>query len=152
MYSGYNADPEIKWQTIAECSLAAEPGCECAAVEQVEQAIRRLGLAPAHLNRCTQTVSEAFANAAWRARVTQSGGRITLRVLTTSGNMMTEFHSRPAEEAASAPDSPAAGVEMPPRGWGFFLLEKTAGASEAGDGTAPANLVIELFLYLEGTR
>ncbi len=115
------------WHTLAEWTLASEPGNERLAMEQVAKEIRVLELPPARVERLKTAVAEATLNAmehgnGYRAeepvhiQVRTSATALSVRVTDHGGGSPSANPHPPDLEAKLASDES-------PRGWGLFLIK-----------------------------
>ena len=154
---------------LTEFEMPREPDGECVrtVLERVMQAVQPLQLPQARLERMESAVNEAVQNAISRVDPTRCELQISLRVLLSNAKQRPRTNGVSHDEDLNPLSSPLpasshspAPAELPagstqsgphpirtPQGWGFFLIEKKAGACRLGD---EVHHTIELFLYLEG--
>jgi anti-sigma regulatory factor (Ser/Thr protein kinase) len=145
------ARPEPAWQTLAEFILPSELDSEPLALEKVVEAVQPLNLSMTHLERLKTAVAEATLNAIEHGNRYRPDLPVAIRILASAKTVtvsITDQGSGPIPEPQSPDLAAKVAGQQPPRGWGFFLIEKTVDAFRiSGD---EAHHTIELFLYLEG--
>ena len=115
------------WKTLAEFSLASEPGNERRAMERVADAVTSLGLSESRLEQLRTAVAEATMNAMEHGNEYRSDLPVSVRVLASSTALsvhITDHGGGDPIADAEVPDLEAklAGMQTP-RGWGLFLIK-----------------------------
>ncbi len=147
MMKTHSSSQAVVWQMVVECTVkGAKPEEEMqAGLRRVALAMHPLCLPEARVTQLQAALAEAATNAMAHAAGSPCDLAISMRVWAPSLECL----------AADLGDGK---LECPPshathqpgsllRGWGFFLVEKTAGACGIGD---PVHHMIDLFLYVEG--
>jgi anti-sigma regulatory factor (Ser/Thr protein kinase) len=142
------APREHTWQTLIEFTLPREPGNERLAVDRVSQAVQRLNWSAAQLEQLRLALAQAARKAAECSYRYDSHGSLVIRVLTSENDPATRAadqagHKPTQRQVADRQVQQAGG--LPSRGWGFFLIEKTA-----SDSDGAGRHLLELFLYPGG--
>ena len=145
------------WRKLAEYSVRPAANNERLAADRVAQAIETLGLPPERLDRLKTAVAVAVLNARERTPQPQASLSITIRVLASAeARPRPRWTARPAAKPQTGPETKGSPIdaELPevgvPRAWSFFLLERMEPYGH--DASESARLIIELFLYLEGSQ
>src|SRR5689334_19019777 len=133
---GNRMNQEPTWQMLTEFDMPHERDGAGATqtLDHVTQVVRPLQLPQARLERMECALNEAVQNAVERVDATRCRSRVSVRVLLSN--------LKPAV-IGDGVKPPADGAH----GWGFFLIEKTAGGCPSGDDV---HYMIELYLYHEG--
>ena len=141
------------WQTLSEFSLPSQAGSDRLARDLVALALQSLNLPPSVLERLKTAVAEATLNAIEHGnryrpdlpvsvRVQLSEKAVTVQVIDQGTNPIS---------TSETPDITAkVSGQEPPRGWGFFLIERMVDDIQISSDSA--HHTIELFLYLEDNK
>jgi anti-sigma regulatory factor (Ser/Thr protein kinase) len=142
------APREHTWRTLVEFTLPGGPGSERLAVDRVTAAVQSLNWSAAQLEQLKLALAQAARKAAESSFRHDSEGELLIRVLTSENAPATQAvdpaHGQPTQRQVA--DGQIQPVGRPPsRGWGFFLIEKTAPGSDGVE-----RHLLELFLYPGG--
>ncbi len=141
---------EPVWHTLVQFDLPSQPGSENQARAQVTEVVRSLNLTGTHLERLKTAVTEATLNAIEHGNRSRPDIPVTIRVLVSEKNLLVRITGG-GSDPLPPPEKPDLAAQLtgqqPPRGWGFFLIEKAVDELRVQhDGT---HHTIELFLYRE---
>jgi anti-sigma regulatory factor (Ser/Thr protein kinase) len=140
-----------QWRTLAEWTLASEPGNERLAMERVDEAVRELDLAPRRLERLKTAVAEATMNAIEHGNQNRPELPVAIRVRVSAADLAVDI----VDQGGSAP---IGNVETPdlyakldgaqsPRGWGLFLIKSMV--DDMNVSSDDQHHRIELIMHLE---
>jgi serine phosphatase RsbU (regulator of sigma subunit)/anti-sigma regulatory factor (Ser/Thr protein kinase) len=137
-------------ETLVEFSLPSQPGNERQAMQQVAEAVGKLGLPSARLERLKTAVSEATMNAMEHGNHYQPDLPVEIAVRATAESILVsicDFGGEKAIQPSEAPDIDAklAGLQSP-RGWGLFLIKNMV--DEMNVRSDGKRHTIELILHL----
>ena len=155
------------WQTVAECTVrgimngavdgtingAVSDEEMQASLQRIASAVRLLCLPETRVTQLQAALADAVYNAMAHTTGDQCDLAVSMRVLAPTLECLQAGldDGRLAAAPGDDNDAGAPGGEDQPngrvRGWGFFVIEKTAGACQLGD---PVHHMIDLFLYVEG--
>jgi serine phosphatase RsbU (regulator of sigma subunit)/anti-sigma regulatory factor (Ser/Thr protein kinase) len=152
MVSFDRAITEGNWRTVAEFTIASEPGNERLAMLQVAEAVKDLGFPAARLERLKTAVAEATMNAMEHGNKYQPDLQVAIRVLTSDTNLavrITDHGGGQPIPEREAPDLAAklAGQQTP-RGWGLFLIKNMV--DDMNIASDDRHHTVELILRLPG--
>lgn len=143
------------WRTLAELTLASEPGNERQAMEQVAEAIRVLNLPTRRLEQLKTAVAEATMNAMEHGNHYEPDKPVSIQVLASQAVLSVRItdhggsHTLRADAGTEAPDLEAKLAELQtPRGWGLFLIKHMVDEMHISSDTT--HHTVELIMYLEG--
>jgi serine phosphatase RsbU (regulator of sigma subunit)/anti-sigma regulatory factor (Ser/Thr protein kinase) len=143
------------WRTLAEFTLASEPGNERQALAQVAEAVRVLNLPTKRLEQLKTAVAEATMNAMEHGNHYQPDKPVFIQVLASHKALsvcVTDHggtRTLPAHPGIEAPDLEAKLAELQtPRGWGLFLIKNMV--DEMHISNDASHHTVELIVYLEG--
>src|SRR2546421_1368532 len=115
------------WRTLAELSIASEPGNERQAMEQVSHAVQELNLPERRLEQLKTAVAEATMNAMEHGNKYQSDLPVTIQVLSSATTLTVRISDKgngQPIDVSQAPDIEAKLAELQsPRGWGLFMIK-----------------------------
>jgi serine phosphatase RsbU (regulator of sigma subunit)/anti-sigma regulatory factor (Ser/Thr protein kinase) len=141
-------------ETLAEFSVASEPGNEREAIEKLEPALGAAGLSAARLERMKTAVAEAVMNAMEHGNAFQADVPVDVRLVRTGDALQVEVTDRGS--ARPMPDAPEPDIdaklagEQTPRGWGLFLIRNMVDELDvSGDDE---HHTTRLVMRLEGGR
>jgi serine phosphatase RsbU (regulator of sigma subunit)/anti-sigma regulatory factor (Ser/Thr protein kinase) len=142
----------VGWRTLAEWSLASEPGNERLAKERVAAEIHSLGLPPGRVERLKTAVAEATLNAMEHGNGYRSRDPVHLEVRTSETGLSVLITAHGAGPPATNLGPPNLEAKLAnsesPRGWGLFLIKHMVDDMHVtSDGIRHT---IELVLQLEG--
>jgi anti-sigma regulatory factor (Ser/Thr protein kinase) len=115
-------------RTLADFSVASEPGNERLAMETVAETVKNLGFTGENMERLKTAVAEATMNAMEHGNHYRPEVPVELQVLVTDHDLLVRITDRgsgpPPKEDADAPDLEAKleGIQTA-RGWGLFLIK-----------------------------
>lgn len=114
-------------RTLAELSVASEPGNERQAMEEVAGAVGGLGLALPTLERLKTAVAEATMNAMEHGNRYRADAPVAIRVSASESELSVEITDEGSGPPTFDPETPdleakLEGVQTP-RGWGLFLIK-----------------------------
>ncbi len=148
-----NPNPELAWRTLTDFTLPSAAGSEREALERVAGAMLELRLSSARLEELKAAVAEAMREAIECCQ--RSYAELRVRVQLGAPDVQQTRAVGAADRkgrrfaAPRAPDSRAeANDQVPPHGWGFFLVEKMTDDLDRGDGEV--RRTVDLFIYPEG--
>ena len=128
-------------RTLGMFAVPSAPGNEREAVRHVSTAVRHLDLSPAQRERLGTAVAEATMNAMEHGNAYRQDAPVTVRVVTSGGELRVQVTDRggvPAALSANPPDlQDVLQGRQPVRGWGLFLIR---------------SLVDEVHVSVNGTR
>jgi serine/threonine-protein kinase RsbW len=140
-------------QVLAEFSIASEPGNEREAMRLVAEAVERLGLAAARLDRLKTAVAEATMNAIEHGNKNRPEIPVEIRVLRRDDRLIvriTDTGVGPSSQAATPDLEAKLAGEQTPRGWGLFLIKNMVDEmSTSGD---EHHHTVELVLNMNGAQ
>jgi len=143
------------WRTLAELTLASEPGNERQAMEQVVEAVHVLNLPTRRVEQLKTAVAEATMNAMEHGNRYQPDKPVSIRVLANQSVLSIRItdhggsHTLPADAGTEVPDLEAKLAELQtPRGWGLFLIKHMV--DEMHISSDATHHTVELIMYLEG--
>ncbi|HKF39183.1 MAG TPA: SpoIIE family protein phosphatase [Ktedonobacteraceae bacterium] len=143
------------WRTLAEFTLASEPGNERQALAGVAEAVRVLNLPTRRLEQLKTAVAEATMNAMEHGNHYQPDKPVSIEVLASHKALSVRVtdhggtRTLPAHPDIEAPDLEAKLAELQtPRGWGLFLIKNMV--DEMHISNDASHHTVELILYLEG--
>ncbi len=143
------------WRTLAEFTLASEPGNERQALARVAEAVRVLNLPTKRLEQLKTAVAEATMNAMEHGNHYQPDKPVFIQVLVSHKALsvcVTDHggtRTLPAHPDIEAPDLEAKLAELQtPRGWGLFLIKNMV--DEMHIHNDASHHTVELIMYLEG--
>lgn len=141
------------WQTLANFNLPSQPGSDRLAREQVAAAVHSLNLSADDLERLKTAVAEATLNAIEHGNHYRPDLPVTIRVQASEKAIAVHVTDR-GEGDILTPAAPNLGAKVsgrePPRGWGFFLIQRMV--DDVQISVDESHHTIELFLYLEGDK
>jgi serine phosphatase RsbU (regulator of sigma subunit)/anti-sigma regulatory factor (Ser/Thr protein kinase) len=121
------ASPADTGRVLAEFQLSSEPGNERAAINQVTQAVRPLGLPAARLERLQTAVGEATMNAIEHGNHNRPELPVRLRVVATQAALVVQVTDhgggQPIPEVATPDLEAKLAGRQSTRGWGLFLIK-----------------------------
>ncbi len=126
-------DGEVSWNIVAILNITEEPDCDRWAGEQVTAVARSLQWPEANVTQLRQTLAQAVQNTRDRG----NAGSIWVRL----------YVRRRSGAAGKSLPVRIRGPGVAPRGWSFFLVQKTA--EDADPATGAHREMIELYLYEE---
>lgn len=138
-------------RTLAELSVASEPGNERRAMEEVARVADGLGLTDRNLERLKTAVAEATMNAMEHGNHYRADAPVAIRVSASESELsveITDEGSGPPAFDSVTPDLEAKleGVQTP-RGWGLFLIKSMVDEMNVtGD---EHHHTVELILHLD---
>jgi len=140
------------WRTLAEFALPSVPGNEREAMEQVAQAVLKLNLPRARLDRLKTAVAEATMNAMEHGNKYRPELPVLIRVRTSDTALSVRITDQGGDQPI--PDSETPDLEaklagrQSPRGWGLFLIKNMVDEMQVtSDAT---HHTVELIFYGEG--
>lgn len=140
------------WRTLAELSIASEPGNERQAMEQVSHAVQVLNLPRRRLDQLKTAVAEATMNAMEHGNNYQADVPVTIQVLSSTTTLSVRISDKgngQAIDVSQAPDIEAKLAELQsPRGWGLFLIKNLV--DDVNVISDENHHTLELLLNLEG--
>ncbi len=143
------------WRTLAEFTLASEPGNERQALARVAEAVRVLNLPTKRLEQLKTAVAEATMNAMEHGNHYQPEKPVSIRVLASHKTLSVRVTDHGGTRTLSAhPDIEAPDLEaklaelQTPRGWGLFLIKNMV--DEMHISNDASHHTVELIVYLEG--
>ena len=143
------------WRTLAEFTLASEPGNERQALARVAEAVRVLNLPTKRLEQLKTAVAEATMNAMEHGNHYQPEKPVSIRVLASHKALSVRVTDHGGTRTLSAhPDIEAPDLEaklaelQTPRGWGLFLIKNMV--DEMHISNDASHHTVELIVYLEG--
>jgi anti-sigma regulatory factor (Ser/Thr protein kinase) len=145
-----------QWRTLAEFSLASEPGNERSASEQVTWAVKELKLGSHRLERLKTAVAEATMNAMEHGNKYRPDLPVFVRVLVSesASALSVQITDRGEDQPIPDPETPDLDAKLAgqqtPRGWGLFLIEKMVDEMHVTSGKE--HHTIELILHLKGAE
>ncbi|RPI87816.1 MAG: hypothetical protein EHM41_03585 [Chloroflexi bacterium] len=145
---------EKEWQTLAEFSLASEPGNEREATRRVAEVVESLNLDRAKLERLKTAVAEAAMNAMEHGNKYQPDLPVKIRVQTNSAALSVQITDYGTGQQIPQPEIPnleakLAG-EQTSRGWGLFLIKNMV--DELNVTVDEKHHTVELVIYQEGGK
>ncbi len=139
-------------RTLADFSVASEPGNERLAMETVAEAVRVLDVSGENLERLKTAVAEATMNAMEHGNHYRAELPVEVQVLVIGRDLAVRITDQgsgpPPKEDGDAPDL-AAKLEgmQTPRGWGLFLIKSMVDEMNiTGD---EGHHTVELVVHLE---
>ncbi len=143
---------EDGWHTLAEWSLASEPGNERLAMERVVTAIRALELPPARVERLKTAVAEATLNAMEHGNGYRSEEPVQIEVRTSAKALSVRVTDHGGGAPGADPEPPDLEAKLAsgesPRGWGLFLIKQMVDDLHVmSDGS---RCTVDLVLHLGG--
>ena len=144
--------PQQNRKTLAELSVPSEPGNERRAMEEVAEAVQRLGLPERTLEKLKTAVAEATMNAMEHGNSYRAEIPVLIEVAATGDRELsvriTDRGSAPLRPGVEAPDLEAKLQNMQtPRGWGLFLVKNMVDEMRvSGDEN---HHTVELILHLQ---
>ena len=143
------------WRTLAEFTLASEPGNERQALARVAEVVRVLNLPTKRLEQLKTAVAEATMNAMEHGNHYQPDKPVSIRVLASHKTLSVRVTDHGGTRTLSAhPDIEAPDLEaklaelQTPRGWGLFLIKNMV--DEMHISNDASHHTVELIMYLEG--
>ncbi len=140
------------WRTLAELSIASEPGNERQAMEQVAHAVQVLNLPQRRLDQLKTAVAEATMNAMEHGNNYQPDVPVTIQVLSSATTLSVRISDKgngQPIDVSQAPDIEAKLAELQsPRGWGLFLIKNLV--DDVKVISDENHHTLELLLNLEG--
>jgi serine phosphatase RsbU (regulator of sigma subunit)/anti-sigma regulatory factor (Ser/Thr protein kinase) len=143
------------WRTLAEFTLASEPGNERQALARVAEAVRVLNLPTKRLEQLKTAVAEATMNAMEHGNHYQPEKPVSIQVLASHKALSVRVtdhggtRTLSAQPDIEAPDLEAKLAELQtPRGWGLFLIKNMV--DEMHISNDASHHTVELIVYLEG--
>ena len=140
------------WRTLAELSIASEPGNERQAMEQVSHAVQELNLPERRLEQLKTAVAEATMNAMEHGNKYRSDLPVTIQVLSSATTLTVRISDKgngQPIDVSQAPDIEAKLAELQsPRGWGLFLIKNLV--DNVNVISDENHHTLELILNLEG--
>ena len=143
------------WRTLAEFTLASEPGNERQALARVAEAVRVLNLPTKRLEQLKTAVAEATMNAMEHGNHYQPEKPVSIQVLASHKALSVRVTDHGGTRTLSAyPDIEAPDLEaklaelQTPRGWGLFLIKNMV--DEMHISNDASHHTVELIMYLEG--
>lgn len=140
------------WRTLAELSIASEPGNERQAMEQVAHAVQELNLPQRRLDQLKTAVAEATMNAMEHGNNYQPDVPVTIQVLSSATTLSVRISDKgngQPIDVSQAPDIEAKLAELQsPRGWGLFLIKNLV--DDVNVISDENHHTLELLLNLEG--
>jgi serine phosphatase RsbU (regulator of sigma subunit)/anti-sigma regulatory factor (Ser/Thr protein kinase) len=143
------------WRTLAEFTLASEPGNERQALARVAEAVRVLNLPTKRLEQLKTAVAEATMNAMEHGNHYQPEKPVSIQVLASHKALSVRVTDHGGTRMLSAhPDIEAPDLEaklaelQTPRGWGLFLIKNMV--DEMHISNDASHHTVELIVYLEG--
>ncbi len=143
------------WRTLAEFTLASEPGNERQALARVAEAVRVLNLPTKRLEQLKTAVAEATMNAMEHGNHYQPEKPVSIQVLASHKTLSVRVTDHGGTRTLSAhPDIEAPDLEaklaelQTPRGWGLFLIKNMV--DEMHISNDASHHTVELIVYLEG--
>lgn len=143
------------WRTLAEFTLASEPGNERQALARVAEAVRVLNLPTKRLEQLKTAVAEATMNAMEHGNHYQPEKPVSIKVLASHKTLSVRVtdhggtRTLSADPDIEAPDLEAKLAELQtPRGWGLFLIKNMV--DEMHISNDASHHTVELIVYLEG--
>jgi len=143
------------WRTLAEFTLASEPGNERQALARVAEAVRVLNLPTKRLEQLKTAVAEATMNAMEHGNHYQPEKPVSIKVLASHKALSVRVtdhggtRTLSAQPDIEAPDLEAKLAELQtPRGWGLFLIKNMV--DEMHISNDASHHTVELIVYLEG--
>jgi hypothetical protein len=137
-YDVSNTNQGSMWQLLLQIAPSSGTTVDVQPVARITDALSRLGLQPAEVERIGQAMLASLNKT--RQREDWDPACISIRVWTPIGS---------AAEGPAGTCSAVPGVWTRTRGgWGFFVLAREEGESRKATGTP--DRVIELYVYQEG--
>ncbi len=143
------------WRTLAEFTLASEPGNERQALARVAEVVRVLNLPTKRLEQLKTAVAEATMNAMEHGNHYQPEKPVSIQVLASHKALSVRVTDHGGTRTLSAhPDIEAPDLEaklaelQTPRGWGLFLIKNMV--DEMHISNDASHHTVELIMYLEG--
>jgi len=139
--------------TLAEFTVASEPGNERLAMERVAEAVKELGLESSRLERLRTAVSEGTMNAIEHGNYNRADLDVTVHVAASDEEVIVRITDlgggRPIPAQVETPDIEAKldGLQTP-RGWGLFLIKNMVDDMQVSSDEHTHT--IELSLKLKG--
>jgi serine phosphatase RsbU (regulator of sigma subunit)/anti-sigma regulatory factor (Ser/Thr protein kinase) len=145
--------PDAQWQTLAEFSVASQPGNERQAMDQVLAVVKReLSLTPRSLERLKTAVAEATMNAIEHGNSFRAELPAEIQVLTTGDKLLVRIKDHGGGKPIPAVTDPDLQAKLDglqsPRGWGLFLIKNMV--DEMRVHSDDRHHTIELEFHLEG--
>jgi serine phosphatase RsbU (regulator of sigma subunit)/anti-sigma regulatory factor (Ser/Thr protein kinase) len=139
-------------RTLAEFSVASEPGNERLAMARVAEAVRDLGLPARRLERLQTAVAEATMNAMEHGNHYRAELPVQVRVLASPGELAVRIVDQGGGAPIGDPATPDLAAKLAgrqsPRGWGLFLIEQMVDELRVTSGAA--HHTVELIVRLDG--
>ncbi|CAN5893182.1 hypothetical protein BH23ACT5_BH23ACT5_17350 [soil metagenome] len=148
---GANATPH---GLLAEFEVASIEGHEREAMDQVAEAVSKVGLTTAKLDRLKTAVSEATMNAIEHGNRNVADLPVLVTVAVDGGALRVKVSDQGGAEGDDYLDTETPDLDakldglQSPRGWGLFLIENMV--DELHETNRDGLHTIELIMYLEG--
>jgi anti-sigma regulatory factor (Ser/Thr protein kinase) len=143
-----SGSPEV----LTNFTVPSEPGNERRAIEQVEKAVRPLGLPGPRLERLKTAVAEATMNAMEHGNGYRAEVPVEVDVLHAGDELLVRITDRGGGQEIPEPESPDLEAKLEsrqtPRGWGLFLIQSMV--DELRVTTDEVHHTVELVLNLKG--
>jgi anti-sigma regulatory factor (Ser/Thr protein kinase) len=145
---------EDEWRTLADFSVASQPGNEREAIEAVIQAVQEFHLSKTCLERLSTAVAEATMNAIEHGNKNRPEAPVQIQVLASETTLSVRITDQGGGQPIPDPEIPnleakLAGLQTP-RGWGLFLIKNLMDDLViTGD---ESHHTLELILHLEGGK
>jgi serine phosphatase RsbU (regulator of sigma subunit)/anti-sigma regulatory factor (Ser/Thr protein kinase) len=150
-----NSSNGTDWQTLAELTVATEPGNERFVMEQVTEAVRGLNLPSKRLDQLKTAVAEATMNAMEHGNHYLPDKPVSIKVLASRAALSVRITDHGGTRTLSTnpeievPDIEAKLSELQtPRGWGLFLIKNMVDEMRISNDNT--HHTVELIMYLEG--
>jgi anti-sigma regulatory factor (Ser/Thr protein kinase) len=150
-----NSSNGTDWQTLAELTVASEPGNERFVMEQVTEAVRGLNLPSKRLDQLKTAVAEATMNAMEHGNHYLPDKPVSIKVLASRAALSVRITDHGGTRTLSTnpeievPDIEAKLSELQtPRGWGLFLIKNMVDEMRISNDNT--HHTVELIMYLEG--
>ena len=150
-----NSSDGTDWQTLAELTVASEPGNERLVMEQVTEAVRGLNLPSKRLDQLKTAVAEATMNAMEHGNHYLPDRPVSIKVLASRAALSVRITDHGGTRTLSSnpeievPDIEAKLSELQtPRGWGLFLIKNMV--DEMNISNDASHHTVELIMYLDG--
>jgi serine phosphatase RsbU (regulator of sigma subunit)/anti-sigma regulatory factor (Ser/Thr protein kinase) len=138
------------WRTLAEWTLASEPGNERLAMERVAEAVQPLNLPKKRLEELKTAVAEATMNAMEHGNHYQSDVLVSIQVLASQKALAVRIRDQGNGQPILSPEEPDLEAKLAelqtPRGWGLFLIKNLV--DDMRITSDETHHTIELILYL----
>lgn len=145
---------DAEWRTLAEFTLASEPGNEREAMKRVAEIVEPLNLDPTQLERLKTAVAEAAMNAMEHGNKYQPEFPVKIRVQSSGEALSVQITDYGSGQQIPEPETPdleakLAGAQTS-RGWGLFLIKNMV--DELNVTVDEKHHTVELVVYQKGGK